>query len=105
MIDDMGIFRTSVGVRPTPDSTNRRQIDGVMVDTGSEYNWFPEELLAEIGVIPMRIDRFERADRRVVERPVGFPPPLRREARAFWRVLFRRACRPPLRRCSATCPD
>jgi predicted aspartyl protease len=72
MIDDMGIFRTSVGVRPTPQSANRRQIDNVMVDTGSEYNWFPEDLLAEIGVVPMRIDRFETADGHVIERPVGF---------------------------------
>jgi predicted aspartyl protease len=72
MIDAMGIFRTRVGIRPTQDFANRREIDNVMVDTGSEYNWFPEELLAEIGVAPMRVDRFETADRRVIERPVGF---------------------------------
>jgi predicted aspartyl protease len=72
MIDDMGIFRTTVGLRPMQDLASRREIENVMVDTGSEYNWFPEELLAEIGIAPMRIDRFETADRRVIERPVGF---------------------------------
>jgi hypothetical protein len=29
-------------------------------------------LLADLGVSPLRIDRFETADRRVLERPVGF---------------------------------
>jgi predicted aspartyl protease len=72
MIDDMGIFRTTVGIRPTPAMANRTEVENVMVDTGSEYNWFPAELLAEIGVAPMRIDRFETADGHVIERPVGF---------------------------------
>jgi hypothetical protein len=33
-----------------------------MVDTGSEYDWMPEELLAQLGVVPVRVDRFETAD-------------------------------------------
>jgi predicted aspartyl protease len=43
-----------------------------MVDTGSEYNWIPEEKLVELGVTPVRIERFETADGRILERPVGF---------------------------------
>jgi predicted aspartyl protease len=43
-----------------------------MVDTGSEYSWFPAELLDNLGVLPVRIDAFETADGRVLERPVGF---------------------------------
>ena len=46
MIDDMGIFRTTVGVAPRTDHENQRDIEDVLVDTGSEYSWLPEELLA-----------------------------------------------------------
>lgn len=72
MIDDMGIFRTTVGVAALATPEQRRELPNVMVDTGSEYNWFPAELLAMIGVTPVRIDRFETADGRVFEREVGF---------------------------------
>jgi predicted aspartyl protease len=43
-----------------------------MVDTGSEYNWVPRTLLEELGIEPVRVDRFETADGRVLERQVGF---------------------------------
>ena len=46
-------------------------IPRVLVDTGSEYNWIPGELLVELGVAPVRMDRFETADGRILERPVG----------------------------------
>lgn len=72
MIDDMGIFRTNVGVAALATPEQRRDLSAVMVDTGSEYNWFPAEVLAEIGVTPVRIDRFETADGRVLEREIGF---------------------------------
>jgi predicted aspartyl protease len=72
MIDDMGIFRTTIEVAPPADQENRLTFTDVMVDTGSEYNWVPEDALAELGVTPVRVDRFETADGRVIERPVGF---------------------------------
>lgn len=71
MIHDMGIFRTTIEVAAGRDPTNRRQLADVLVDTGSEYNWIPEHVLAELGVTPVRIDRFETADGRIVDRPVG----------------------------------
>jgi predicted aspartyl protease len=43
-----------------------------MVDTGSEYNWVPAETLHELGVDPVRVDRFETADGRILERQIGF---------------------------------
>jgi hypothetical protein len=43
-----------------------------MVDTRSEYNWIPATTLHELGIAPVRIDRFETADGRVLEREVGF---------------------------------
>jgi predicted aspartyl protease len=72
MIDDMGIFRTTIEIAPLADHDKRLTFVDVMVDTGSEYNWIPEEKLVELGVTPVRIERFETADGRILERPVGF---------------------------------
>ena len=72
MIDPMGIFRTTIEIASLHDAEARRTLEDVMVDTGSEYNWAPGALLREIGVKPVRIDRFETADGRILEREVGF---------------------------------
>ncbi len=72
MIDDMGIFRTTLGISALATPEHRRELLDVMVDTGSEYNWIPSEILVDLGVSPVRIDRFETADGRVLEREVGF---------------------------------
>ena len=72
MIDDMGIFRTDIGVAALHRPDHIETVENVMVDTGSEYSWLPAELLADLGVLPVRVDAFETADRRVLERPVGF---------------------------------
>jgi predicted aspartyl protease len=72
MVDDMGIFRTTLGVSALSTPEHRRDLDDVMVDTGSEYTWIPADILADLGVAPERIDRFETADGRVLEREVGF---------------------------------
>ncbi|HET7631934.1 MAG TPA: aspartyl protease family protein [Gemmatimonadaceae bacterium] len=72
MIDDMGIFRTSLEVAHVASPRARRTLANVMVDTGSEYNWVPRVVLEELGVEPARTDRFETADGRVLEREVGF---------------------------------
>ena len=72
MIDDMGIFRTTIQVAAMHAPKRVRAIDGVMVDTGSEYNWIPSGMLEGLGVEVVRKDRFETADGRVLERDVGF---------------------------------
>ncbi|MGH7618607.1 MAG: hypothetical protein ACREPM_15415 [Gemmatimonadaceae bacterium] len=72
MIDDMGIFRTTVGIASLTDMAKRRELDDVMVDTRSEYNWIPADVLEQIGIAPVRTDRFETADGRVLEREIGF---------------------------------
>lgn len=72
MIDEMGIFRTDIGVAALQRPEREVVVEGVMVDTGSEYSWLPTELLSELGVVPVRVDAFETADRRVLHRPVGF---------------------------------
>ena len=72
MIDDMGIFRTTLEVAHLAVPAERRHLTGVMVDTGSEYNWIPRSLLEELSIRPERLDRFETADGRILEREVGF---------------------------------
>ena len=72
MIDEMGIFRTTLGVASLAASGAQASIANVIVDTGSEYTWLPEELLARLGVAPVRIDRFQTADGKILERSVGF---------------------------------
>ena len=72
MIDDMGIFRTTIGVAHVGRPDERRDLTDVMVDTGSEYNWIPHSVLDALRIEPVRIDRFETADGRILERAVGF---------------------------------
>jgi predicted aspartyl protease len=69
---DMGIYHTTIDVATLGQPDARHRVESVMVDTGSEYSWLPAERLAEIGVVPVRIDRFETADGRILERPVGY---------------------------------
>ena len=72
MIDEMGIFRMTIEIAPLASPDDRIALPDVTVDTGSEYNWMPAEVLAAVGIVPVRIDRFESADGRILERPVGF---------------------------------
>ena len=71
-MDDMGILRISLEVAALASSDTCVTLSEVMVDTGSEYTWIPEDLLVKLGVPPVRIDRFETADGRILERRVGF---------------------------------
>ena len=72
MIDDMGIFRTTIEIAALAAPERRRVIRDVMVDTGSEYNWIPTDVLLELGISPVRIERFQTADGRMLEREVGY---------------------------------
>ena len=72
MIDDMGICRTTIAVAALATPHDRRELTDVMVATGSEYNWIPAEVLADLGVAPVRVDRFETADGRILDREIGF---------------------------------
>lgn len=72
MIDDMGIFRTTVEVASWRDHDRRVEIRDVMVDTGSEFSWLPRKVLADLGIPPVRAERFESADGRILTRDVGY---------------------------------
>lgn len=72
MIDDMGVFRTTIEISPVDAPDRRVRINDVMVDTDAEYSWVPSELLIGVGVPRARVERFETADGRILERDVGF---------------------------------
>jgi predicted aspartyl protease len=72
MIDEMGIFRTTVEFSTVHDHKRRLEVRDLMVDTGSEYTWVPEAALEKLGVEPIRTERFETADGRILERDIGF---------------------------------
>jgi predicted aspartyl protease len=44
----------------------------VMVDTGAEVSWLPKRLLQEAGITPEGKKRFVTADKRIVERDIGY---------------------------------
>jgi predicted aspartyl protease len=71
MIDEVGIFRTTVELSPL-DHARRLLLRDVMVDTGSEYTWVPRALLEALGVTAARGERFKTADGRILERDIGF---------------------------------
>jgi predicted aspartyl protease len=72
MIDEMGIFRTNVGI----ENPSRRgavvTLTDVMVDTGSEYTWAPAAVLDRLGIIPERLAHFQTADGRAISRNIGY---------------------------------
>jgi predicted aspartyl protease len=71
MVDGMGTFRTSIAVAPLDRPFDRRELANVLVDTGSEYNWIPRQILEELGIEPMRVERFQAGDGRIVKRETG----------------------------------
>lgn len=71
-MDDMGIFRTTIGVSPLDRIDQVRELREVLVDTGSEYNWLPREVLEELRIGVRGSRRFETADGRVLTRDIGW---------------------------------
>jgi predicted aspartyl protease len=72
MIDDMGIFRTDVGLENPAARGSVIVLPNVMVDTGSEYTWAPASVLERLGITPEREGRFRTADGRAITRPIGY---------------------------------
>ena len=44
----------------------------VMVDTGSEVSWLPKKELLDAGIKPECRKRFATADKRIIERDIGY---------------------------------
>lgn len=71
-VDDMGIFRTTIGIQPLHAGRAPHWLHDVIVDTGSEFTWIPSSLLEELGVPRKRKQRFRLADGSVIERDLGY---------------------------------
>ena len=69
---DMGIFRTTIEIAPLERQDRRHMLHDVMVDTGSEYNWIPRQVLEDLGIDVKSEERFETADGRVLVRDLGW---------------------------------
>lgn len=68
MTDEMGTFRVDVEIENPARPGQRRIVRSVLVDTGAELSWIPEEVLDSLGVDRRRRARFRQADGTVLER-------------------------------------
>ena len=71
-MEDVGIFRTVIGVESPTRRGDVRLLPETMVDTGSEFSWVPRSLLESLGVKPERSQGFVVADGRRVDREMGY---------------------------------
>ena len=71
MSDEMGTFRTSIELENPARPGVRRQVSGVLVDTGAELSWIPAEVLESLGIMRFKLWRFRQADGTALERWAG----------------------------------
>jgi len=71
-MDDVGIIRTTIEVQNLDMRGSRRVLPETLVDTGSEYTWVPRRVLEDLGIRAQRIQAFEVADGRRIERDIGY---------------------------------
>ena len=69
----MGLFAVDGEVGNLRSSKRRAQVAGMLVDTGAESSWIPEEVLRGLGIRPVKKDLlFEMADGRTITRSIGY---------------------------------
>jgi len=62
---------TQVRVQVSGSLRGRAKTITLLVDTGASYSILPRSLLQELGVLPLRKERFELADGTPIHRDVG----------------------------------
>ena len=67
----VGTFRTTLAVEQFPASGRIRELDDMLVDTGSEYTWIPRLVLEDLGIHPTGARRFRLADGSIIAREYG----------------------------------
>ena len=69
----MGTFYTQCIIQNHMDRSKRARISKILVDTGSEHTWIPEQVLEKIGVSQEKKDLpFVMANGQQITRSVGF---------------------------------
>src|SRR5215212_2863015 len=71
-MDDVGIFRTTLGIESPTETGRIAYLPDALVDTGSEFTWAPREVVESLGIVPQRRQQFIVADGRLIEREIGF---------------------------------
>lgn len=71
-MDEVGIFRTTIGIESLSERGPVSELPDTLVDTGSEFTWAPRALLESLGIRPERRQSFIAADGRRLEREMGF---------------------------------
>ncbi len=71
-MDEMGIFRTTIGIESPDDRGRITELPDTLVDTGSEFTWVPRSLLHSLAIKTERRQAFIVADGRKIEREIGF---------------------------------
>lgn len=71
MADDMGTFRTDIEIENPATPGERRRVEALLVDTGSELTWVPSSLLESLGIERVKQLRFRQATGQIVERWTG----------------------------------
>jgi predicted aspartyl protease len=72
MIDDMGLFRTTIEIQNWERRGPRHALPDTLVDTGSEYTWIPRPVLDALGIVSQRTQGFIVADGRRIDRDIGY---------------------------------
>src|SRR5882762_7588465 len=68
----MSMFKVSItAVNPKREELVSQPVDA-LVDADSELSWLPSDLLKGIGVTPRRERQFTTADKRILQRPIGY---------------------------------
>jgi predicted aspartyl protease len=71
-MDDVGNFRTTIGIENLAAPGRIAHLPESLVDTGSEFTWAPRPVVESLGITPQRRQQFMVADGRLIEREIGF---------------------------------
>jgi predicted aspartyl protease len=71
-MSDVGTFRTTISIEHPARRGVLRTVDGVLVESGSDFTWVPRAVLEALGVARERTERMIAADGRILERDIGF---------------------------------
>ena len=72
-IGNMGVFHVDCTVENIASPSKSAQVEQLLVDAGSEFTWFPKEVLSQVGVDVRKHDlQFVMANGDIIERDVGY---------------------------------
>jgi predicted aspartyl protease len=71
--ENMGTFYVGCEVENHKDPKKAAVVPGLLVDSGREFTWLPEDVLNRIGVEPVKKDlQIQMANGQIITRTVGY---------------------------------